>query len=173
MPQSNQIRAVEVIQVPSIVRTKLGAGASIPMRLDPRVLNKLESAITHLEKDYGDKLKDQITRMLLLMNGVEEGLNDAKTAMTQVYQMTHEIRGLAGTFKRPLTNRIAGNLCSYIDELGDTLADRTITRFHIEALFAASAVTPEASDEVALSTVETLEGMTRAALSQNANKNTP
>lgn len=172
MPDTNQLRAVEVIQVPSIVRTKLGAGASIPMRLDPRVLNKLESAITHLEKDYGNKLKDQITSMLLLMNGVEEGLNDAKATMVQVYQMAHEIRGLAGTFKRPLTNRIAGNLCGYIDELGDAPADRTITRFHIEALFAASAVTPEASDEVALSTVETLEGMTRAALAKSADKNT-
>lgn len=165
MSHSNHARVVEVIQVPSIVRTKLGAGASIPMRLDPRVLSKLETAIKHLEQNYGDTLKKQITSMLLLMNDVEDGQSDLKSAIEKIYQMAHEIRGVAGTFKRPVTNRIAGNLCSYIDELGDTLADKTITRFHIEALFAASSITPEPADEIAMSTAETLERMTRTALS--------
>lgn len=164
MSHTTHIRAVEVIQVPSIVRNKLGAGASIPMRLDPRVLTKLESAIKELELGYGSTLKKQIAAMLLLMNSVEDGRDDLKSAIATIYQMAHEIRGVAGTFKRPVTNRIAGNLCSYIDELGDTLADKTITRFHIEALFAASSATPEPADEVAMSTVETLERMTRTAL---------
>ena len=166
MSYSNQATAVEITQVPSIVRTKLGPGASIPMRLDPRVLTKLEAAITHLEQNYGGTLKKQITNMLLTMNAVEEGREEFAVAMKKVYHVAHEIRGVAGTFKRPISNRIAGNLCGYIDELGDTLADKTITRFHIEALLAASSVTPEPTDEVAMSTVETLERMTRTALTK-------
>lgn len=170
MSYSNQVRAVEVIQVPSIVRAKLGPGASIPMRLDPRVLTKLETAITHLEKNYGDTLKKQIANMLVIMNAIEEGREEQRVAMEKVYHMAHEIRGVAGTFKRPISNRIAGNLCSYIDELGDTIADKTIARFHIEALLAASSTTPEPADEIAMSTVETLERMTRTALTKQSQK---
>ena len=146
---------VEVVQPPSIVTRKLGPGAVLPMRLDPRVLQRMERAIEKMADSYEKSLKTEIRQMLLSHDEWQAGKQEAIHA---IYALAHDIRGLAGTFSRPVTGRISNALCQYLEAMPHLdAADGAVVRLHVDAMFAAAMDAQEPSEEVAKATLAGLE----------------
>lgn len=153
---------VEVVQPPSIVTRKLGPGAVLPMRLDPRVLQRMERAIEKMADSYEKSLKTEIRQMLLSHDEWQSGKQEAIHA---IYALSHDIRGLAGTFSRPVTGRIANALCQYLEALPNLdAADGAVVRLHVDAMFAAATDAQEPSEEVAKATLAGLDRLVGRAL---------
>jgi|GEM_PF-1882103 len=154
--------AVEITQPPSLVRQKLGQGAVIPMRLDPRALKRMEHAIETMSGAYAKTLKTEIRAVMNAHAEWEEG-DSAK--IHQVYAIAHEIRGLAGTFARPMTGRVANQLCLYLETLPElTRAEEGVVRLHVDAMHAAATGSSEPSAEVADATLAGLDRLVSRAI---------
>jgi hypothetical protein len=145
------------VRIPSIAERKLGRDYTAPIRLDPRVLDKMQNTIRTLAAAYTETLGTQIASLLPL---IEPGSADAGDARSRLYAVAHDIRGLAGTFGMPIVGSFAQSLCNYMEKRTDL--DSTIVRFHVEAM--RDAVTDPAPDaNLAGETLRSLERLIEAA----------
>lgn len=152
---------VRFIRVPSIVERKLGPDHAGPMRLDPRILDHMQEAIRDLEGKYGESLIRQIDLLFRLVEEIEVGNVPARD---RLYDIAHDMRGLAGTFGHPLIGRFANSLCTYIEgTVARDILDGTILRFHIEAMRDALANRDD-NDAVALETLHALERLIKTTI---------
>lgn len=152
---------VRFIRVPSIVERKLGGAHAGPMRLDPRILENMQEAIRKLEGKYGESLIRQIDLLFRLVEEIELGNMQARD---RLYDIVHDIRGLAGTFGHPLIGRFANSLCTYIEgTLAFDILDGTILRFHVEAM-RDTITNREDDDAVALETLRALERLIKTTI---------
>lgn len=151
---------VRFIRVPSIAERKLGANYVAPMRLDPRVLDQMQSTIKGLEARYGDALCEQVHTLLTL---VDPACNGDPEARSRLYAIVHDMRGLAGTFGHPMVGRFANSLCLYIEGAGTTAwNDDTIFRFHLDAIREALE-SPGADPAITLETLNALQKLIAAS----------
>lgn len=162
--KTSQTGGVRILKVPSVAKRKLGQDITDPVRLDPRVLEKMQDTIKGLESKYAEALSEQVTRLIELSDPAANG--DAAAA-TALYTIAHDIRGLAGTFGRPMVGRFANLLCTYIeghDKIGPL--ENSIIRFHVEAIREALK-NPDSDPNLASETLRALENLIRATLNQN------
>jgi len=123
---------VRFIRVPSIAERKLGSDYVAPMRLDPRVLEQMQTTIRELETKYADSLKSQIAMLQIL---VEPACRGDKEARERFYTLAHDMRGLAGTFGYAIVGQFADSLCRYVEHSGDgDWNDGTVVNFHVDAI---------------------------------------
>ena len=80
---------VRFIRVPSIAERKLGTDYVAPMRLDPRVLEQMQSTIRDLEAKYADALKSQVAMLQVLVEPARKGDADARE---RLYALSHDMR---------------------------------------------------------------------------------
>lgn len=123
---------VRFIRVPSIAERKLGTDYVAPMRLDPRVLEQMQSTIRDLEAKYADALKSQVAMLQVLVEPARKGDADARE---RLYALSHDMRGLAGTFGHAIVGQFADSLCRYIEQAKDGgWGDGTVVSFHVDAI---------------------------------------
>lgn len=121
------------VRIPSIAERKLGPDFTAPVRLDPRVLGQMQQTIRDLSGTYTETLKTQVSSLPAFILPCCKG---DPASRVQLYDVVHDIRGLAGTFGHPVLGRFARSLCDYMERC-ESLAhgpDETIMRFHIEAM---------------------------------------
>jgi len=154
---------VRFVRVPSIAERKLGTDYVAPMRLDPRVLDQMQTTIKGLEARYGDTLRDQVRTLLTL---VEPACGGDTEARGRLYAIVHDMRGLAGTFGHPMVGRFANSLCSYVESAGmDAWRDDTVFRFHIDAIREALD-SPGADPAITLETLNALQKLIAASAAE-------
>ncbi|MBX3505166.1 MAG: hypothetical protein KF895_06765 [Parvibaculum sp.] len=123
---------VRFIRVPSIAERKLGTSQTAPMRLDPRVLDKMQTTIRKLETKYAEALSAQVSMVQLLIEPAAKGDMEARE---RLYSLMHDMRGLAGTFGFPVVGRFANSLCLYIEKARENdWRDASVIRFHVDAI---------------------------------------
>lgn len=150
---------VRFIRVPSIAERKLGADYVAPMRLDPRVLNQMQSTIRTLETKYSEALSAQISMLQLL---VEPSVKGDSEARSRLYSLSHDMRGLAGTFGFPLVGRFADSLCRYIESCHEEdWRDGSVLRFHVDAIRDA-VDNPGTDPAITMETLNALERLIKA-----------
>lgn len=150
---------VRFIRVPSIAERKLGASYVAPMRLDPRVLNQMQSTIRTLESKYAEALSAQISMLQLLIEPSVKGDSEARS---RLYSLTHDMRGLAGTFGFPLVGRFANSLCLYIESCNEEdWRDGSVLRFHVDAIRDA-VDNPGTDPAITMETLNALERLIKA-----------
>ena len=156
--ESDQVR---ILKVPSVAKRKLGHEVTDPVRLDPRVLEKMQNTIKSLESKYAETLANQISQLIELAEPAAAG--DAQ-ASSRLYSIAHDIRGLSGTFGKPLVGRFANLLCAYI-ERHDTIGalEGSIIRFHVEAIREALK-NPDSDPNLASETLRALERLIMTTL---------
>jgi len=162
-PKNETPTDVRFVRVPSIVERKLGADYVAPMRLDPRVLDQMQTTIKGLETRYGDALRGQIQTLLAL---VEPACGGDTEARGRLYAIVHDMRGLAGTFGHPMVGRFANSLCNYIESAGITAwNDDTIFQFHLDAIREALE-SPGADPAITLETLNALQKLIAASAAE-------
>lgn len=150
---------VRFIRVPSIAERKLGADYVAPMRLDPRVLDQMQSTIRTLETKYAEALSAQISMLQLLVEPSAKGDTEARS---RLYSLSHDMRGLAGTFGFPLVGRFADSLCRYIEHCDDEdWRDGSVLRFHVDAIRDAID-NPGTDPAITMETLNALERLIKA-----------
>ena len=123
---------VRFIRVPSIAERKLGTDYVAPMRLDPRVLEQMQTTIRDLETKYAESLKSQVAMLQILVEPACKGDGDARE---RFYALAHDMRGLAGTFGHAIVGQFADSLCRYIEQAPDgDWNDGTVVTFHVDAI---------------------------------------
>jgi len=153
-----------ILKVPSVAKRKLGHDIAGPVRLDPRVLDKMQDTIRSLESKYAEALSAQVTRLIELS---EPASNGDTRAASDLYSIAHDVRGLAGTFGHPMVGRFANLLCTYIeghDSIGPLQS--SIIRFHVEAIREALK-NPDSDPNLASETLRALERLIMTTLRQS------
>lgn len=127
----------EVVPVPSIAETKGLATEGAHMRMDPRILTRISDVVSVLEQDYTKVLQSHISDMERAYIGWKSGTEDTRA---KIYEIAHDIRGVAGTFGRPLSGQIATRICARFDH-----APKVIPAIedHIDALNHVANLSPE------------------------------
>lgn len=146
-PRTRDGIPAEIVAVAPIARTR-GLNANSPhLRMDPRVLSRIHDVVAVLQTDYSDVLREQIVDMGRIYADLKAG---DRTAAGKLYAIAHEIRGIAGTFARPLAGKIADRICAHLDEeTNGEGCDLTGLYEHIDTLTQIARLTPEPDGIVA------------------------
>jgi len=131
----------EISSTPTASPPRDTGRSDIPVRMDPRILDRMYEVVSVLQADYTEILIKQVA-------GLEQNclsLSDSTTtAVGKIYETAHEIRGTAGTFGRPLAGKIAARICKYLDApKAENTIDRGIIQEHIDTLGQVASFTPE------------------------------
>ena len=119
----------EVIQVPNMLKLKVGGRGGIDMA----AIAKAEAALKSLSGNFAQWLNDEIVKLEAARQAVKtEGLN-AQTVET-LYLRAHDLKGLGATYEFPLITRLAASLCKLIDDPDTRLkAPMFLVDAHIDA----------------------------------------
>lgn len=154
---------VRFVRVPSIAERKLGSDYVAPMRLDPRVLEQMQTTIRDLETQYADALKSQVAMLQVLVEPACKGDADARH---RLYALAHDMRGLAGTFGHPVIGQFADSLCRYIEQSqSEDWGDGAVVTFHVDAIRDALE-NPRTDPAVTMETLNALERLIGATRRQ-------
>ncbi|MDP6430383.1 MAG: Hpt domain-containing protein [Rhodospirillales bacterium] len=104
----------KVIRPPNTLSQKVTVGG--PGAVDAAALERAESVIANLAGDYIDWAKEDIKRLESIFNDLKSGSGDADKAITDIFQISHDIKGQGGSFDFPLMTIIGGQLCAYIEK---------------------------------------------------------
>jgi len=148
----SQSSAGQVIQVPNILRLKVGGP------LDNNVIARAEAALKSLSGQFGQWLQDEIDKLDAARAAIQAHGMTPETA-EGLYLRAHDLKGLGTTYEYPLITRIASSLCKLLDEPASrTEAPLFLADAHIHAIKAAVRDgIRDASNPVGKALVEELE----------------
>lgn len=127
----------KVVPVPSIAETKGLVTDGAHMRMDPRILTRISDVVSVLEQDYTKVLLSHISDMERAYIDWKSGAEETRA---KIYEIAHDIRGVAGTFSRSLSGQIATRICARFDQTPDAIP---AIEDHIEALKHVANLSPE------------------------------
>ena len=150
--------AAEVIQVPNMLKLKVGGRGGIDMA----AIAKAEAALKSLSGNFAQWLNDEIVKLEAARQDVRAQGLTAQTVET-LYLRAHDLKGLGATYGFPLITRIAGLLCRLIDDKSKRLqAPVSLIDAHIDAIKAAARDDIKTEDHpVGKILVQELEGRIR------------
>ena len=103
--------AAEVIQVPNMLKLKVGGRGGIDMA----AIAKAEAALKSLSGNFAEWLADEVSKLEAARQRVRtDGLTTE--AAENLYLRAHDLKGLGTTYGYQLITRIAGSLCRMIDD---------------------------------------------------------
>lgn len=122
--------AAEVIQVPNMLKLKVGGRGSIDMA----AIAKAEAALKSLSGNFAQWLNDEIVKLEAARQEVRAQGLTAETVET-LYLRAHDLKGLGATYEFPLITRLAASLCRLIDDPETRLtAPMFLVDAHIDAI---------------------------------------
>jgi hypothetical protein len=122
--------AAEVIQVPNMLKLKVGGRGGIDMT----AIAKAEAALKSLSGNFAQWLDDEIVKLEAARQEVRAQGLTAQTVET-LYLRAHDLKGLGATYEFPLITRLAASLCKLIDDPATRLsAPLFLVDAHIDAI---------------------------------------
>jgi hypothetical protein len=122
--------AAEVIQVPNMLKLKVGGRGGIDMA----AIAKAEAALKSLSGNFAQWLDDEIVKLEAARQDVRAQGLTPETVET-LYLRAHDLKGLGATYEFPLITRLAGSLCKLIDDPATRLAaPMFLVDAHIDAI---------------------------------------
>ncbi len=100
-----------------IVRRKVNTGNGL---LPTVAISAGKNALNQLTVEYEQLLILQVDQIVHLFNQIEQGKFEFEKGLTQIYELSHSIRGEAGMFDLRFLGRVAANLCLFIETLENT-----------------------------------------------------
>ena len=151
----------EIVPVPSIAETKGLIADGAPMRMDPRVLSRINDVVSVLEKDYTQVLHNHVSDMVKHHAVWHAG---PVCSREPIQEIAHDIRGVAATFGRPLAGQIANRICAKLNRSSNNAA--TIDE-HLDALTQVANLTPEPDGDFAKLVLKRLDDLADDTPSQS------
>lgn len=122
--------AAEVIQVPNMLKLKVGGRGGIDMA----AIAKAEAALKSLSGNFAQWLNDEIVKLEAARQDVRAQGLTAQTGEA-LYLRAHDLKGLGATYEFPLITRLAASLCKLIDDPDTRLsAPMFLVDAHIDAI---------------------------------------
>ena len=122
--------AAEVIQVPNMLKLKVGGRGGIDMA----AIAKAEAALKSLSGNFAQWLNDEIVKLEAARQEVRAQGLTAET-VEGLYLRAHDLKGLGATYEFPLITRLAASLCRLIDDPATRLsAPMFLVDAHIDAI---------------------------------------
>jgi len=150
----------EIIAVPPIIEFKGMVPTEAHVRMDPRVLDRIHDVVAVLQRDYTDVLAGQIKN---LTDACATLINDTESATKEIYAISHEIRGIAGTFARPLAGQVAAHICEFLDDQSGAVASTPeMLQEKVDVLVQIAGLSPEPEGLFATVVLERLKDMTQS-----------
>lgn len=137
-------RRAQIIDRPNELLVKLGNPKNISMKLDPKTLKEIETAIDQQSGQFQAVLEDSLTKLNALTG--QDGVFDEEIK-DQVRSVAHELKGVAGTFGYHLLTEIAHSLQLFLEEVeGVPDYTRSIASMHVNAMNAAASIKGQPDD---------------------------
>lgn len=128
------------------------------MRMDPRVLSRINDVVSVLENDYSRVLLDHLADMVEHHAAWQ---TSPTVSRGTIHEIAHDIRGVAATFGRPLAGQIATRICAVLDQTSD---DVPVIDEHLDALNHVANLTPEPGGAFAKLVLKRLDELKNDAL---------
>jgi len=120
-----------------VPRNRIAEGASRHGGLDiETILARVKAGIVELEQEYIGEAQDELAELSAsvalaqTLEGPERG-----EAINRIFRLSHDLRGVAGSFDYPLVTRIGSSLCDMIENK-DTVdpLELTVMGLHVGAM---------------------------------------
>ncbi|MCE7999561.1 MAG: hypothetical protein HEP70_11935 [Rhodobiaceae bacterium] len=142
----------EIVPVPSIAETKGLATDDAHLRMDPRILTRINDVVSVLQQDYTKVLLTHVADLERAYIDWKSGTQDTRA---KIYDIAHDIRGVAGTFGRSLSGQIATRICALFDQTPHAIP---AIDDHIDALNQVANLSPEPEGAFAQLVLNRLDG---------------
>ena len=146
-PTRSSASEARMIRLPNRILKKIGGIEAAKKAFGPDVLNRLQDAIDSQAEEFEGIIDDYIKEMNLITADAQSF--DANI-IDQVRLISHELRGISGTFGFHLITRVSKSLWDFLGDFGEPSAVvHNIVRMHVDTLLAAQATRGD-GDAVAL-----------------------
>lgn len=137
-------RRPQIIDRPNQLLMKLGNPKNISMKLDPKTLKEIETAIDQQSGQFQAVLEESLAKLNALIGQAGDFDEEIKD---QVRAVAHELKGVAGTFGYHLLTEIANSLQLFLEEVeGVPDYTRSIASMHVNAMNAAASIKGQPDD---------------------------
>jgi hypothetical protein len=126
-----QMQKPQIVTPPNRLRQKVAGSGPI----SPEMLSRAKEAVASLAPVFAELMAKDVERVCALY---AEGLADPTRRLEiakAIFEVTHDLRGQAGTFDYPLITRVGSSLCRFIENLQECDdACFAVIGVHVEAL---------------------------------------
>jgi hypothetical protein len=121
----------EIIHPPNNIASRVTGDGKISAEM----LRAAEDVVSAHTTMFTSQAKTEVDRLTEIVSKMESNPDIQAKSMTEIYQISHNIKGQGGTFGYQLITDIAASLCAYTENLesGDGTA-LALIRAHIDAI---------------------------------------
>ncbi|MDA0241695.1 MAG: Hpt domain-containing protein [Proteobacteria bacterium] len=107
-----------------------------PGAVNSETLQRAEQVIADMADSYAITARNSLETLALAYAALSAKGSDNAAELIAVFEIAHEIKGQAGTFKFDLMTVVANQLCQFIDGLGGSSNRKAIevVGLHVDAL---------------------------------------
>lgn len=106
---------VEFIKPPNVMKSKVKEGG--PGAVTEETLERAQSVISQETDAYSKLVKENLKKLLLGVEQLKSSLAEPQEALNEIFIVSHNIKGQAGSFGYDILTKIADRLCRIIDYL--------------------------------------------------------
>lgn len=121
-------KPLEMITPPNALKAKLGG----PLTLGSKTaIARAEMALQSLSHEFEGWLEEEIERLESAWKSAS-ALDDREADLMNVYRVSHDLKGLAGTYGYPLITRFAASLCRLLNNVAmRSIAPKELVGAHV------------------------------------------
>ncbi len=123
----------EVITPPDNLKKKVKTGGLGAVDLD--TLKRAEAVIADMTDNYVEWAVKDLAKIHQALENLKAEKKDRKDALSQIFQLSHDMKGQGGSFGYTLMTILGGNLCDFVDRLENAgPAEIEVIQLHINAM---------------------------------------
>ena len=123
----------EVITPPDTLKKKVKTGG--PGAVDLDTLKRAEAVIADMTDNYVEWAVKDLAKIHQALENLKAEKKDRKDALSQIFQLSHDMKGQGGSFGYTLMTILGGNLCDFVDKLENAgPAEIEVIQLHINAM---------------------------------------
>ena len=126
---------LEIINPPNTLKSKVSVGG--PGAVDPAALERAEKVIAGMAGSYLKWVQDDLVKIAGAYDKLVSGQHDRKQVLSEIFQISHDMKGQGGSFGYVLMTSVGNELCRIIEKMGtsgNTTLENEVIRIHIDAM---------------------------------------
>lgn len=121
----------EIVEVPNTIRQKVTGSGPITEAM----LQRAESVIVEHGAEYIGRAQGQIDELVRTVQSAKASPENRGEIFDQIFQQSHDIRGMGATFGYDLVTAVGTSLCNFVEDITDPNDDAMeVVIAHADAL---------------------------------------